>query len=138
MFSASPLPRGQFRGDKFASGPRLRFGPPPSRGLMCNAGGGAFVDEGACLEAVESELTDERVRTIVGNRVCHGVAARGNGFVTAGAPAAVDVEAVDVREAHDRTCVGCDVDHSGPLAHLLEPTEAGYEFEHCAYRGLHR
>src|SRR5262249_34870278 len=106
--------------------------------LVSDACGRAFVDERAASESVEAETLDQGMRTIMGDGVSHGVTARWNRLIAAGSPAAIDIEAFDRSQAHDRGGIGSDIDHAGPLAHEAQAAEAGKQLDDGIDRGVHR
>src|SRR5262245_42304228 len=105
--------------------------------LVCDTGRRALIDEGTAREPIETEMLDQRMGATVRNCMGHCFATGGNRLVPAGAPAAVDEEALDRRLPHDRRRIGRDIDHAGPLAHEAQATEAWEQLEKRADGGLH-
>src|SRR5579871_4405281 len=85
-------------------------------------------------EALEPEGGEQGMGAPGCEGVRHRVAARGDRFIAARSPAAVEVKALNGRGTHDRTRVRGDVDSTGPLAHELQATEAWKELEHGRHR----
>src|SRR5699024_1065058 len=81
-----------------------------------HGGGAVLVDEVTGFETVEGVGDVERVGLVVGDGVGVGQARRGGALEPAGAPTAVDVEAVDLGLRHDRGGVEGDVDIAAPGA----------------------
>src|SRR5579872_3621097 len=123
-------------------GPRPRSGrgvecEEEEKSSMCNSGGGALVDEGAGVEAVHGEAGNKRVRFAGGDGVGHCVAASGDRFKAAGAPATANKESLDRGEAHERTRVGRDVDAAGPLSHEFQAAKGWEELDDRAEDAAH-
>src|SRR5699024_9495275 len=94
-----------------------------------HGGGAVLVDEVTGLEAVQGEGGVERVRFVVRDRVGVGEARPGRALEAAGAPAAVDVEALDLRLRHDRGGVEGDVDVAAPRAQQVRAGEDREELD---------
>src|SRR5690348_6867531 len=69
------------------------------------------------------------MRLVVDRGIRHGVATRRNRLVTAGSPAAIDIQTAHGSEPHDGAGIRSDVHRAGPLAHELQAAEAGEELE---------
>src|SRR5271170_459441 len=83
--------------------------------------GGGFVDEAAGAETVEREGRRERVGLATSDRMREHMARARRRLETAGAPAAIDGETGNRRQADDRRAVGRHVDDAAPVAQHPHP-----------------
>src|SRR5699024_3149650 len=94
-----------------------------------HGGGAVLVDEVTGFEAVEGVGDVERVGLVVGDGVGEGQARRRGALEPAGAPTAVDVEAIDLGLRHDRRGVEGDVDIAAPGAQHMRAGEDREQFD---------
>src|SRR5262245_3770213 len=86
--------------------------PSSMRHRRCNA----LIDKAAFDETVEAEGLGDGMRPVVENRVSEDEARARNRLEAAGAPAAIDIESLDIGLADDRRAVAGHVDDAAPHA----------------------
>ena len=90
---------------------------------MRDGGGAVLGHERAGIEAVDREGRGDLARLVLGDESGEDVAGAGRRLPAAGAPAAVDVEALHRRLRDDRARVRARVDDAAPLAHHPQPRD---------------
>src|SRR5690349_8579150 len=90
---------------------------------MRDAGGAVLVDQIAVDEAVEGERLVQLVRPVLGQGIGEHPAGAGRGLEAAGAPAAVEIEALNRRLADDRAGIRADIDDAAPGAQHAQAAE---------------
>ena len=89
--------------------------------VNCHAGGAVLVDQQSGLEPVQRIGRGDAVRAVVGDQVGKDMAGSRRRLEAAGSPAAVEIEAVDIRLRDDRRGVRAGVDDAAPVAQHAKP-----------------